>query len=36
MYYRHPVDYEKGTYVTASQIVTRFGGSIRLNAVQVG
>lgn len=36
MYYRHPVDYEKGTYVTASQIVTRFGGSIRLNSVQVG
>ena len=36
IYYRHPVDYEKGTYVTASQIVTRFGGSIRLNAVQVG
>ncbi len=36
MYYRHPVDYEKGSYVTASQIVARFGGSIRLNAVQVG
>ncbi|WP_456088238.1 VapE domain-containing protein [Parabacteroides sp.] len=36
MYYRHPVDYEKGTYVTASQIVARFGGSIRLNSVQVG
>ena len=36
MYYRHPVGYEKGAYVTASQIVARFGGSIRLNAVQVG
>jgi len=36
MYYRHPVGYEKGSYVTASQIVARFGGSIRLNAVQVG
>lgn len=36
MYYRHPVGHEKGTYVTASQIVARFGSSIRLNAVQIG
>lgn len=36
MYYRHPVDHEKGQYVTASQVVARFGGSIRLNAVQIG
>lgn len=36
MYYRHPVGHEKGSYVTASQIVARFGGSIRMNAVQVG
>lgn len=36
MYYRHPVDHEKGSYVTSSQIVARFGGNIRLNAVQVG
>lgn len=36
MHYRQPAGYEKGSYVTASQIVARFGGSIRLNAVQVG
>ena len=36
MYYRQPVGYEKGDYVTSSQIVARFGGSIRLNPVQVG
>lgn len=36
MHYRHPAGLEKGRYVTASQIVARFGGSIRLNPVQVG
>lgn len=35
-FYRKPVGMEKARYLTASQIVARFGGSIRLNAVQVG
>ncbi len=36
MYYRKPTAQEKAKYVTASMIVARFGGSIRLNVVQVG
>ncbi len=36
MYYRKPTALEKAKYVTASMIVARFGGSIRLSAVQVG
>ncbi len=35
-YYRKPTALEKARYVTASMIVARFGGSIRLSAVQVG
>lgn len=35
-YYRKPCGMEKGRYVTASQIVTRFGNSIRLTTAQVG
>ena len=35
-YYRKPRELERPQYVTASQIVARFGGQIRLNAVQVG
>ncbi len=35
-YYRSPQKNERGIYVTPSQIVARFGGSIRLNVVKVG
>ena len=35
-YYRKPYGLEKGHYITASQIVIRFGNSIRLTPGQVG
>lgn len=36
-YYRKPTKLERGTYVTASQILHRFGnGGLRLNVVRVG
>lgn len=35
-YYRRPTDLERAHYITASQVVARFGGQIRLGAVQVG
>ena len=34
--YRKPGDNEKAIYLTASDIVARFGGQVRLSAVQVG
>ena len=34
--YRKPVENEKPVYLTASDIVARFGGQVRLSAVQVG
>lgn len=35
-FYRKPYGLEKGRYITASQIVARFGNSIRLTTAQVG
>lgn len=35
-YFRPPVELEKGQYITAAQIIARFGSGVRLNAVQVG
>ena len=35
-YYRKPAPHEKGHYLTASQIVARFGNNIRLTTAQVG
>lgn len=35
-YYRKPCGLEKGRYITASQIVARFGNSIRMTTAQVG
>ena len=35
-FYRKPYGLEKGRYITASQIVARFGNSIRLTTGQVG
>lgn len=36
-YYRKPAELERGSYVTASQILQRFGnGGLRLNIVRVG
>ncbi|WP_287621592.1 VapE domain-containing protein [Parabacteroides sp.] len=35
-YYRKPLDDEKAHYITASQIVARFGYGIRLSPAQVG
>lgn len=35
-YYRNPAENERANYITASQVVARFGSQIRLNAVQVG
>ncbi len=35
-YYRRPLIDEKAHYITASQIVTRFGNAIRLSTAQVG
>ena len=34
--YRKPGENEKPVYLTASDIVARFGGQVRLSAVQVG
>ena len=34
--YRKPCENEKAVYLTASDIVARFGGQVRLSAVQVG
>ena len=34
--YRKPCENEKPVYLTASDIVARFGGQVRLSAVQVG
>ena len=34
--YRKPGENEKAVYLTASDIVARFGGQVRLSAVQVG
>ena len=34
--YRKPMDEEKVVYLTASDIVARFGGQVRLSAIQVG
>lgn len=34
--YRRPLDMEQPVYLTASDIVARFGGAVRLNTVQVG
>ena len=34
--YRKPCENEKPVYLTASDIVARFGGQVRLSPVQVG
>ena len=34
--YRKPGENEKAVYLTASDIVARFGGQVRLSPVQVG
>ena len=34
--YRKPLDTEQTVYLTASDIVARFGGQVRLSAIQVG
>ena len=34
--YRKPQENENAVYLTASDIVARFGGQVRLSAVQVG